>query len=229
MRRAFTWPLVILAGLLIVAGGTLAMEPKARAYARYAVKRIVETGQDLVDPPKSVEALQARLFDPATAVAIGPPDAPTVVAFVDYNCVFCRREFKILEEMAAGQRAPRVLLRHLPHSADSLALAEAMLAAKRLGGGPALHRALAPGENRHAAADLPTLAAAAGLDPDRLLAEAAGPEVQSLLDADIRMAWELRIRGTPALIIAGRIHRGVKTADQLADLLAEGAKPAALR
>lgn len=225
MTRLILWAML---GLLLAVGTLLALEPKARAFARHAVDRVVQKGQDLIDPPQSVEALRPRLFDAGTAAVIGPPDAgeaATIVAFIDYNCVFCRRQFQVFEAMAAEGRAPRVILRHLPHTLDSIALAQAMLAARRQGREAALHRAMASAERPLGPGDLPALAAAAGLDAERLRADAAAPETEALLDADVRMAWNLRIRSTPTMILAGSVRRGVHDGDRIAALLSGASQP----
>lgn len=222
MRRKILWAGLGLAGVLAAVGATLALAPKARLFAYGAVHRVEQEFWKLVDPPKSVAALRPRLFDAATAATIGAPDADeheTIVAFVDYNCVFCRRQFREFEALAAQGRRFRVVLRHLPHSLDSIALAQAMLAARRQGGEAALHRAMSAGEGRVGPADLPRLAVAAGLDPDRLSADAASPEIEAQLDADVKLAWSLRVRGTPTLVIGEETLRSVRDADQLAALL----------
>jgi len=214
MRRPVLYALVA----LVAVGVLVALQPTARSFASKAAGRVVSMAHDLVDPPQTVEDLHARLFDPATAVVIGPAnaaEASTIVIFVDYNCVYCRRQAHVLDLMEAEGRMPRVILRHLPHSEESIALAQAMLAARRQDGAAALHRVMMAAEARIGPADLPALAAAAGLDPEKLRADAAAPDVEALLDADLDMAWNLRIRSTPTMIAAGALRRGVRSGDEI--------------
>lgn len=224
MRRMVLWGM---AGLLLAVGAVSALEPAARGFVWRAAVRVMQKGWDIVDPPQSVDALRTRLFDTRTASVIGPADADeaaTIVLFVDYNCVHCRREFRELEAMAVEGGMPRVILRHLPYRMESIALAQAMLAARNQNGVSALHRVMAAAEGIIGPDDLPALATAAGLDPDRLRADAAMPEIEALLDADVRLAWNLRIRGTPSMIVGGGIQRGVLGRDVLAALLRDPPK-----
>lgn len=222
MKRSRVWLLSGLAGLVLVAGTVLALEPKAQHFVRYATERIIWKVKDKLDPPQTVAAIRPRLLDPATAMVLGPaaqPDeAGSIVIFVDYNCVHCRRQFEVLRQMTEAGTGPRVFLRHLPHSLPSIALAQAMLAARRQGGEAALHRVLAGMDRQIGADDLPVLAHAAGLDPDRLRADAADPAIEALLDADIKMAWNLRINSTPTLVAGDDIKRGVQDAEKLSAL-----------
>lgn len=214
--------LLFAAAVLAIAGAMVAaLSPDARAFARKTADRVANRVWNIVDPPRSSTAMWGQLSDPATAVVIGPPDAPenaVVVLFVDYNCVHCRRQFRELDAPAADGPRFRIVLRHKPYTLDSIPLAQAMLAARLQNGEQALHRVLAAAEKPLGPDDLPTLAEAAGLDPDRLRADAARPEIEALLDGDIRMAWNLRIKGTPTMVTTGKIHRGVQSRDHLTGL-----------
>lgn len=215
---------VLWAALALLAASLVAY-PGLGAPAWHLAKRVAQKMADLVDPPPTVAEFHDRLADASTAVVVGPADIGedgTLVVFVDYNCVHCRRQFAAFDALAAQGRRFRVVVRHLPHTLDSIALAQAMLAARLQGKGEALHHALAAAIDPLTPGDLPALAAAAGLDPERLLADAATPEVEALLDADIRMAAALRIRSTPTLVAAGeraQLQRGVQSPEQLAVLL----------
>ncbi|WP_245986798.1 DsbA family protein [Azospirillum thermophilum] len=152
-----------------------------------------------------------------------PDEASGIVVFIDYNCIFCRRQFQVFEAMAAEGRPPRVILRHLPHSVDSIALAQALLAARQQGGAEALHRVMAAADQPLGPGDLPDLARAAGLDPERLRADAASPEIEALLDGDVKLAWSLRIESTPTMVVGTELRRGVQSGDALAALTAAAA------
>ena len=222
MKRYVGWIALALAALLAATGIVLALNPKALTYARSIPLRIEHKFWNQVDPPRSVADMRAQLFDSAGTVVIGAPDATeaeTIVAFVDYNCLYCRRQFHAFDALLAQGQRFRVILRHMPHSLESIALAKAVQAARRQGGERALHQVMAAGETRLLPADLPGLAAAAGLDPDRLAGDAADPAIEAELDRDLDLAWKLRIRSTPTLVIGGEIRRGVHSADQLSTLL----------
>lgn len=227
MRRAIVWSMIGLLALLAAGGALMAVEPKARVLAFYVAHRVVRKVQNVIDPPQSLAAARSSLFDTATAAVIGPPGLPdeasSIVVFIDYNCIFCRRQFRVYEAMAAEGRPPRVILRHLPHSVESIALAQALLAARRQGGVEALHRVMAAADRPLGPGDLPDLARAAGLDPERLLMDAASPEIEALLDGDIKLAWSLRIESTPTMVVGTELRYGVQAGDALAALTAAAA------
>ena len=225
MNRSRIWLLSGLAVLVLVAVAVVALQPKAQHFVRYAGERIIGKVRDKLDPPQKVAAIRSRLLDPATAVVLGPPAQPdeagSIVLFVDYNCVHCRRQFEVLRHMTEAGTVPRVFLRQLPHSRPSVALARAMLAARRQGGEAALHRVMAGMDRQIGPDDVPALARAAGLDADRLRADAADPAIEALLEDDLKMAWNLRINSTPTFVVGEEIKRGVQDAEKLAALAAE--------
>lgn len=224
------WRLVgaTLAGILLMGGAALWLEPKARAFAGNIATRVEHKFWNVVDPPQTVAALHDPLFDHTTALVIGAPDAgdrETIVVFIDYNCRACRRQFQEFDSLAEQGQRLRVIVRHSPHSPDSIQLAEAMLAARQQGKAEALHRVLVAAQGRLGSADVPALAAAAGLDPIRLRNDVGSPETHALLDADVRLGWKLRLAGTPTLIVGEQAHRGWRTAAQLASLLDNPTSP----
>lgn len=217
----------IVATLAVVAAASVALSPDARAFVQRKADRVAHHFWNIVDPPVSPTQIWEQLADPASAITLdinGGGDAVAAIIFVDYNCIHCRRQFRELDAVAGDGPRLRILLRHKLYTPDSIPLAKAVLAARRQNGGHALHGVLAAAEGRLGAGDLPRLAAAAGLDFERLQADMAQPEIQAQLDADKHLAWKMRIKGTPTMVTAaGEIYRGVQYQEMLAAL--EGAKP----
>lgn len=223
MRRRRNWILAAVAALVIGAAA-VGLHPDTRAFALKTVDRVVYRVHDRLDPARPVSEIWTRLSDPTTALVLGTPDAPesaVFVIFVDYNCVHCRRQFQELAALSGSGVRFRAVLRHKPHRPDSVALAKALLAARLQNGGAALHRVLAAADRRLGPDDLPDLAVAAGLDPTRLLADAARPEIEAQLEDDLGMAWNLRIKSTPITVTPTETYRGVRMADELSLMFAE--------
>lgn len=219
--------IVIVATLAVVAAASVALSPDARRFVQRQADRVAYHFWNVVDPPVSPTQIWEQLADPASAITLdinGGGGAVAAIVFIDYNCIHCRRQFRELDAVAGDGPRLRIVLRHKLYTPESIPLAKAMLAARRQNGHHALHRVLAAAEGRLGASDLPRLAAAAGLDFDRLQADLEQPEIQAQIDADMRMAWRMRIKGTPTMVTAaGEIFRGVQAQETLAAL--EGAKP----
>lgn len=228
MRPWLKRALIGLALAAVVTGGAVEADPAWRAQAYHMLLRVVTKARDLVDPPVPVGALESELFEESTATVIVTRDVPnpaTVVVFVDYNCPSCRRQFAEFGTLASRGLGYRVLVRHLPIFPESIDIALALLAARLQGGEAALHQVLIAADRRVGREDLPILVEAAGLDLTRLLADMARPEMEATLDGDLKLAWKLRVKSTPTLIVAGVLHRGVQDADALL-ALTKGTLPA---
>lgn len=203
------------AALAVAAGVILALKPEARAFVRSLPPRLEHKFWNIVDPPVGVATLKPRLV--AEGMVFGDTDAAeTIIAFIDYNCIFCRKQFQEFDRLAAQGRRFRIIVHHAPHSLDSIDLALAMLAARSQDGAAALHKVMITADRPLGRADLARLAQAAGLDPRRLAADAASPAVEALLDRDVKLGWNLRVKGTPTLIVGDEVHVGLLEAEQLA-------------
>ncbi len=218
-RKTLLTLLAIPTALALAAGALLALNPHARTFAVGLHQRIEQRFWNLVDPPVGVAELKPSLM--AGGLVVGDREATeSIIIFVDYNCPHCRYQVREFDRLAAlGQRF-KVIVHHAPHSRDSIDLALAILAARRQDGDVALHKAMVSAVGPLATADIPRLAAAAGLDPGRLAEDAAAKQTEDLLDQDIRLGWKLRVKGTPTLVVGDTVIVGATEAEKLAVLLA---------
>jgi len=147
------------------------------------------------------------------STALGNRDSETVlVAFLDYECPYCRLAHSAIEEFLAGFPEARVVVRHLPLSqlhpmAEDAALAA--LCAGGLGWFPAVHEYLMEeSEWRDTEGEFEIgLGLGLGDDPRfRMCLEQE--DSRDLLDQDIALARSLRLSGTPAFITWSGVHRG---------------------
>jgi protein-disulfide isomerase len=65
------------------------------------------------------------------------------------------------------------------------------------------------------------VAAAAGLDVERLKAEMESPTIQALLERNLDLAQALRITGTPGFVIGDKIVTGARDLKGLQALISE--------
>lgn len=144
--------------------------------------------------------------------AVGPADAPvTVVVFTDYQCPICRATDPALERLIRSDPKVRVLFKDWPVLGPaSRVAARYALAAQRQGRYLDLHRALMETRRPLTPDNLQRLAAGAGLDWPRLVADLArdGAVIDAQLDRQAYQAWTLGLAGTPDYLVGTDLYQG---------------------
>lgn len=147
--------------------------------------------------------------------ALGPEDAVvTIVEFSEFQCPFCRRVLPTLEKLR--ERFPndvRVVFKHLPLPFHEHALPAARVSAEvfRTRGNAAFWQAadeLFAGDLGEA--HLLAAATRAGLGEAQARLALAGEAGQPSVDADLNLAEDLQVRGTPHFFINGRRLAGAR-------------------
>lgn len=144
------------------------------------------------------------LNDPASPVGGNPKGSLTIVTFFDYNCPFCRRASKPLDEIVRADGDIRLVYKEWPiltdASRDGAVLA---LAAQRQGKYETAHTALMGQEGRADAAAMRSVLEATDIDMARLDADrkAHGSEIDAQLARNLAIAEALGLQGTPAYLV----------------------------
>ncbi len=147
--------------------------------------------------------------------ALGPEDAVvTIVEFSEFQCPFCRRVHPTLEKLR--ERFPhdvRVVFKHLPLPFHEHALPAARLSAEvyRTRGNAAFWQAaddLFTGDLGEA--HLLQTAGRAGLPETQARLALGGEAGQQVVDADLNLAEDLQVRGTPHFFINGQRLAGAR-------------------
>ncbi|WGF89003.1 DsbA family protein [Marinivivus vitaminiproducens] len=171
---------------------------------------------------KSVIAARSDelLHDPAAPVAGNPDGDVTMVEFMDFQCGYCRRMVPTIQALIADDPDLRVVFKELPVlGPESVEAAKAALASARQGKYLDYHLALMASEDL-SAEGLRTQAEAVGLNVDRLFEDMKSPEIAAAIDANLALANELGVEGTPALVIGDAFVPGAVDGDQLRSLIA---------
>ncbi|MGH1571093.1 DsbA family protein [Methylobacterium sp. P31] len=147
----------------------------------------------------------AILNDPEAPVSGNPKGDLTIVAFLDYNCPFCKKSEPDLLRLVKSDGRIRLVHKDWPILGDaSVYGAQLALAAKYQGRYDAVHRALMaipgrkiPNERMLAAVS------ASGVDMARLEADrkAHQDEIAALLQRNLDQADALGLQGTPVFLI----------------------------
>ena len=147
----------------------------------------------------------AILNDPEVPVSGNPKGDLTIVAFLDYNCPFCKKAEPDLIRLVKADGRIRLVHKDWPILGDaSVYGAQLALAAKYQGRYDAVHRALMgmPGRKIPKERMLEAVAAS-GVDMARLEADRTSHqgEISALLQRNLDQADALELRGTPVFLI----------------------------
>jgi protein-disulfide isomerase len=170
----------------------------------------------------AIAANEARLLDDPTSPVGGNPDGDvTLIEFFDYRCAYCRRVVSSMRALLDEDRGLRVVFKELPVlGPDSVRAARAALASRKQARYVPFHFALMTADDL-SLAGIRATASAVGLDPDRLEADMAAPEVIAAIEANYALANELGIEGTPAFVIGDQLIPGAVDKIRLEQLIAQ--------
>ena len=165
----------------------------------------------------AIQAQHAELFsDAADQVTGNPAGAVTVVEFYDPRCPYCRQMLPVIAALVQSDPNVRVVFKDIPILGPASVLeSRALLAAQRQGGYMRLQSAIMNSSATPTAASLRAEAERQGLDGARFEHDMADPAIEAKLAKNLRLATQLHVDGTPALIVG---HRMISGAVELADL-----------
>jgi protein-disulfide isomerase len=227
------------AAQISVPSGTAGFTPEQRAeivgIVRAALRTdpsilrdaIIALQQDEQQAQQAAARVAIGRATPALAHAEGDPTAGnpngdvTLVEFYDLRCPYCRRMLPVVAELLRVEPRVRIVYKDIPILGPASVLgARAVLAAQRQGGYVRLHDAIMTGPANITEDSLRAAVAQAGLDWDRLRHDMADPAVQSRLDANLQLARQLGIDGTPAYVVGRKLISGAASLDELRDAVA---------
>lgn len=216
----------------------------ARGFAKIALAGVVTLllsdpslaidtkAEDIARQRPDILSLQDALLHDAAAPSLGDTDADvTVIAFVDYNCGFCKKSEAGLEALLREDPKVRVIYKNLPFLAKSSA-AEAKIAVASAWQGKfaEVHHALmgvkgGPAEDD----DISRAVVSAGVDLPRLNRDLdrRDGEIVALLKRNIAEADALGIKGTPVYLVGPFMTASPLDLDEFRKLVAAArAEPA---
>ena len=133
----------------------------------------------------------------------------TIVEFFDYNCGYCKQAYTAVQQGIDNDKGLRFVFVEMPILSESSHLASKYaLASNKQGKYWAFHQALMKFSGPKNEETLLNLAKVAGLDVDKLKADAQSPEIEDQIKKNIELSQKLAISGTPAFIVGDEIVRG---------------------
>lgn len=148
--------------------------------------------------------VEGILRDPAAPTFGNPKGDVTVVAFVDYNCPFCKKSAPDLERAVNEDGKVRLVYKDWPILSDaSVYGAQIALASKYQGGYERVHRALMAIPGKSTKESMLAAVKGSGIDMTRLDADlkAHADEITAILRRNLAQAESIDLQGTPSYLI----------------------------
>ena len=181
--------------------------------------------QQLAEREEREQKLAALAFLEMTEgdPVLGNPDGSLVIyEFSDYNCGYCKRVFGPIQEVLAEDDDIRVVIKEFPIlSQSSLVAAQAAIATQKQGVFPQYHATMMTNPGAISMDTILAAARDAGADVDRLQRDMGSDETAAVINRTRMSAEQLKISGTPGLIIGSTIIPGAISGEELRRLIAE--------
>ncbi len=166
--------------------------------------------------------LDSIVDDPDAPVAGNPKGDVAIVAFLDYNCQYCKKAAPDLERIVRDDGAIKLVYKDCPVLTEASVYGARMaLAAKHQGAYERVHAALmrVPGK-RNPQSSMDEAIASSGVDMARLKADldAHAAEIDALIRRNVAQAQALGFEGVPDFVIGhfmvngGLDYEGFKSA-----------------
>ena len=173
-----------------------------------------------------IASLGPHLVDPADPVEGNPAGTATVVEFYDTRCPYCRTMEPVVASLLRADAGVRVVVKDLPILGPNSQLeSRALLAAQKQDGYCRLRPAVLALSGTTTRDALRDLAERAGLDGARLLRDMDDPAIAARLAANVALARQLAIDGTPAFVVGTRLISGATDLADLQAAVADARKP----
>jgi protein-disulfide isomerase len=162
------------------------------------------------------------LVTPNDPVAGNPRGNVTIVEFFDVRCPYCRKMEPEMAAFLASDHDVRLVYKDLPILGPASVIGtKALLAARNQNAYEKLRDVVMrmPPDITRPAIEIE--AKKLGLDAPRLLHDMDDASVQAQIDANLRLAHQLNIQGTPAMVIGDEMLPGAVDATDLKQAVAE--------
>lgn len=190
---------------------------------------LIESRQREAEAAGDVGRLAASsqaVFDDGFSFVGGNPEGDvTVVAFLDYQCGYCRRAHPDVAELVASDGGVRLIVKEFPILGPASEQAARAAISTLISAGPeayaALNDRLLRLEGQLTDARIDATLAEVGVDPAAVRAGMDDPEVTRRIEATRTLAQTLEIQGTPSFVFEDRMLRGYAPLAAMQALLAE--------
>ena len=172
--------------------------------------------------PKVAEAIKLLTTEKGDPFLGNPNGSVVIYEFTDYNCGLCKRFYGTLQQVIRDDGDIKVVVKEYPiiHQ-TSHAAARAGVAAQMQGVFPAFHNGMMLWRGRFDMDAILKIAAKAGADPERLRRDMQSDAVRDIVRRTRKIGKTLKIRGTPGLVVGGKLVPGSIGLSKLKRIVAE--------
>jgi len=168
---------------------------------------------------------RAQLVTPGDPVVGDPQGDVTIVEFFDTRCPYCRRMEPAMDSFLAQDPKVRLVYKDLPILGPASVLGtKALLAAQKQDAYAKMRDAVMKLPPDTTLPQIESTARALGLDWRRMAKDMEDPAAQARIDANLKLAHELGIQGTPALVIGKDLIPGALDLPELQKAVAQARK-----
>ena len=149
------------------------------------------------------------LVRPGDPVGGNPKGNVTIVEFFDVRCPYCRKLEPAMASLLTSDPNVRLVYKDLPILGPaSLIGSKAILAAAKQNAYEKFRAAVMHMPSEITRTAIETEAKKMGLDSARLLHDMDDASIQDQIDVNLKLAHQLNIQGTPAMIVGGELLPG---------------------
>lgn len=166
------------------------------------------------------------IFDDGFSYVRGNPEGDvTVVAFLDYQCGYCKRAHPEVMDLLAADSGLKLVVKEFPILGPNSEYAARAAVSTLILAGPdayaALNDRLLRLKGQLSEEIVRDAIAEAGADPDAVIAGMDAPEVTRRIEATRALATDLSIQGTPSFVFGDQMVRGYAPLAAMRDIVAE--------
>ncbi|HEY1931287.1 MAG TPA: DsbA family protein [Acetobacteraceae bacterium] len=228
-------PALLLPALLPWAAAAAEFTPAQRAeiveIVRQALKQDPSILHDALaamqtgDARAAIDAVRGKLVTPADPEVGNPKGDVTIVEFFDTRCPYCRAMEPEMEKFVADHHNVRLVYKDLPIlGAASVLGSKALLGAMQQGDYAKMRDAVMQLPPDTTPAMIQATAQKLGLNWDRLSHDMDSPVVQQQIADNIKLAHELGIDGTPAMVVGNTLIQGAVDPSDLQQAVTQAEK-----
>ena len=203
------------ADIVAIVRDALRNDPSILRDAFVELQKDEAQGQDRA-ASAAIVRLDKQIHDPADAVEGNPLGDVTIVEFYDTRCPYCRRMLPVIADLVRAEPNVKVVMKDMPILGPaSLLESRALLAAQRQGGYFKLRDAVMANSTAQTIDSLRDTANHLGLDGTRMVRDMDDPAIKARLEANVALAQQIGIQGTPAMVIGTTLLAGAADVGEL--------------
>ncbi|MDR1494813.1 MAG: DsbA family protein [Rickettsiales bacterium] len=187
---------------------------------KYAERR---RGEQQAQQTEKVGKNMDAIISEKSAGIYNPSGKKVVVVFFDYNCGYCKKASKAIEEVVKEIKNVKVLFKDLPifggisTTAAKYSVAVSMVEGKKFFD---FHKALMGGDaGSEKGIEDALVVAKINVEKIKKALSSKSKEIEERIDANLKLAGNLEIGGTPAMLINGKFIPGYVEASTMKDML----------